>query len=53
MKHHKLVSRTPRLAQQPPFEPGLSSLESKLNFVVAMFNRGVEFAFNKTGHNML
>jgi len=53
MKHHKLVSRTPQLAQQPPFVPGITSLESKLNFLVAMWNRGFEFVFNKTGHNIL
>ena len=48
MKHHRLISRVPEMAQQQPFEPGTTSLESKLNFVVAMFNRAVEFTFNKT-----
>lgn len=49
MKHHKLISRTPQLAQgHDPFVPGLTALQSKLNFMVAMFERLIDFTFTKT-----
>ncbi len=48
MKHHKLVSRTPLMAETE-YEPGGTSFESKMNFMVAFFGQMVEFIFNKTG----
>jgi hypothetical protein len=52
MKHHKRISRPPLMASTP-FEPGGTSLGSKLNFLIAMTERVIEFVFNVTGHNQL
>ena len=48
MRHHRFVSRTPLLAQTE-YEPGDTSSESKMNFLVAFFTQSMEFVFNKTG----
>ena len=61
MKHHKFVSRVPLRAQTDDdditpgeidwvFIPGLTSLASLLNFMVALFGRAIEYGFRKSGH---
>lgn len=49
MKHHKLISRIPELAQED--EVPETSLEAKMLFLVALVQAMIQFTFQKSGHS--
>ncbi len=52
MKHHRLVTRTPRVAVTGGIDTGVltgsTSLEVKIDFIVTMVDRGITYVFQKS-----
>ena len=47
MKHHKLVTRTPLMAQTK-YEPHQTAYESKMNYMATLVAQIIHFSFNKS-----